>query len=111
MMASSLMEQRWFTPGELAEKLGVSVRTLDAWRRKGRGPRYFKVSYRTVKYAAEDLEVWLQSLRGRTSRGRYREGLERPRDEGRPGVASISFPGPGTRFDQSRRYRIRSERG
>jgi predicted DNA-binding transcriptional regulator AlpA len=107
-MMAPLMEQRWFTPGELAEKLGVSVRTLADWRRKGRGPRYFKVSYRAVKYAAEDLETWLQSLRGRTSGGRYREGLERP-DEGRPVVASIPFPGQ-LRPDRVTRHRIRSER-
>jgi predicted DNA-binding transcriptional regulator AlpA len=110
MMALSLMEQRWFTPGELAEKLGVSVRTLDDWRRKGRGPRYFKVSYRSVKYPAEDVETWLQSLRCPPAGGRYREGLERP-DEGRPVVASGSFPGQDLRPGRCKRHHIRSERG
>jgi predicted DNA-binding transcriptional regulator AlpA len=77
-MASSLMEQRWFTPRALADKLGVSVRTLGDWRRKGRGPLYLQVGYRNVKYPAEDVERWLQSLWGRTNGGRYREGLAFP---------------------------------
>lgn len=45
MTPSALVEQPWLTPRALAEKLGVSVRTLDDWRRDGRGPEYLRVSY------------------------------------------------------------------
>ena len=96
-MAPSLMEQRWFTPRTLAEELGVSVRTLDDWRLSGRGPRYFKVSYRTVKYPAEDVETWLQSHRRWTSGGRYIERRAFPGQEAPPG--------------RCKRHRIKSERG
>jgi predicted DNA-binding transcriptional regulator AlpA len=119
MMAPSLMEQRWFTPRELAEKLGVSVRTLDDWRRKRRGPRCLKVSYRTVKYPAEDLETWLQSLwKGRVSNGRSNEGPERFNQvrrlaQVRPLAPWAQLPGRGALEPNSRhkRHRIKSERG
>lgn len=41
-----------------AEALGISVACLEAWRMKGRGPRFRKVG-RLVKYADIDLEDFL----------------------------------------------------
>ena len=58
-----LMEQKWYTPAQLAGKLGVSIRTLDDWRLDGKGPPFIRVSYRAVMYAFDDVEKWLQSLR------------------------------------------------
>jgi type IV secretory pathway VirB10-like protein len=46
---------RRFTPEEAAEMLAVSMKTLEAWRRLGKGPRFVKLG-RAVRYALEDLE-------------------------------------------------------
>ena len=48
------------TTGEAARALGVSVSCLEAWRIKGRGPRFRKVG-RLVKYADIDLEEFLSA--------------------------------------------------
>src|SRR6266436_6633249 len=62
-MPMPLIQQQWYTPDELARKLGVSVRTLAHWRLEGRGPRFGRVSYRSIKYTAEDVEQWVQFRR------------------------------------------------
>lgn len=46
---------RRFTPEDAADMLAVSVKTLEAWRRLGKGPRFVKLG-RAVRYALEDLE-------------------------------------------------------
>ena len=47
---------------EAAEFLGLSVNTLNGWRRDREGPPYFKVGSRVV-YSVEDLRTWLASRR------------------------------------------------
>lgn len=42
---------------EAAVQLKLSVRTLQAWRLRGGGPRYLKLG-RAVRYAPEILESW-----------------------------------------------------
>jgi len=39
--------------------LGVSKRTLENWRTHGGGPRYLKLTERTVRYRVSDLTLWL----------------------------------------------------
>jgi hypothetical protein len=46
---------RRYTPEEAAEMLAVSMKTLEAWRRLGKGPRFIKLG-RAVRYALDDLE-------------------------------------------------------
>jgi len=41
--------------------LGVSVETLRAWRRLGRGPRYRKIGGRCVRYSVTDLESFVEA--------------------------------------------------
>ena len=41
----------------LADRLGLSVRTLQRWRWKGKGPAYLKLGGRVV-YRLEDVEAW-----------------------------------------------------
>jgi predicted DNA-binding transcriptional regulator AlpA len=50
---------------QAAEALGLSARTLETYRRSGKGPRYVKLGRRT-RYAPEDLAVWVASKK-RTS--------------------------------------------
>lgn len=45
-----------------AEKLGVSVHTLRAWRFQGKGPVYTKLG-RRVLYLPTDLDSYLESCR------------------------------------------------
>lgn len=56
------------TEKEAAQVVGFSVRTLQAWRVRGAGPRFVKVSARCVRYRQRDLEEWVEErLRSSTS--------------------------------------------
>jgi len=56
------------TEKEAAGLLGFSVRTLQAWRVRGGGPQFVKVSARCVRYRQSDLDSWVeQRLRRSTS--------------------------------------------
>jgi predicted DNA-binding transcriptional regulator AlpA len=43
----------------VAEILGLKEDTLTAWRRRGQGPPYVRLSRRAVRYSARDLEAWV----------------------------------------------------
>ena len=47
------------TPEEVAEYLGIPLRSLYNWRYRGVGPRGYKVG-KHVRYDAEDVRAWLQ---------------------------------------------------
>lgn len=49
------------TEKEAAQTLGLSVRTLQGWRRVGGGPRFLSLSRRAVRYRIEDIETWMDS--------------------------------------------------
>jgi predicted DNA-binding transcriptional regulator AlpA len=58
------------TESQAARLLGISVRTLQAWRVRGggSGPRYVRISSRCVRYRVPDLEEWIETrLRNSTS--------------------------------------------
>lgn len=44
---------------EVAERLGLSVATLRAWRQKNRGPRYVRFG-RAVRYLPGDLQSFIE---------------------------------------------------
>lgn len=46
---------------EAAAYLGYSVRALQGWRVRGGGPRFVKVSGRSVRYRRMDLNAWAES--------------------------------------------------
>lgn len=48
------------TPDQLAEALGISVRTLYNWRSQRKGPPGFRVG-RHVRYRRSDVKVWLDA--------------------------------------------------
>lgn len=59
---------------QAAEFLGVSVRTLQAWRVRGGGPRYIKIG-RTVRYQRRELLTFQEAHTvGSTSQLVAREG-------------------------------------
>ena len=46
------------TGKELAELCKVSLRTVESWRQRGKGPKYVKMENGQVRYpASESLEV------------------------------------------------------
>lgn len=47
---------------EAARRSSISVRTLQGWRGKGRGPRFVR-AHRKVLYPRLEFETWLRSER------------------------------------------------
>jgi len=45
---------------EAADFLGYGVRALRNWRVRGGGPRYVKVSARSIRYRRRDLIAWAE---------------------------------------------------
>jgi predicted DNA-binding transcriptional regulator AlpA len=43
---------------EAADYLGYSVRALQNWRLRGGGPRFVRVSRRSIRYRRRDLNAW-----------------------------------------------------
>ncbi len=50
---------------QVAARLGLKVATLRRWRWAGRGPPFFKLGS-AIRYAAEDIDAFIQAAR-RTS--------------------------------------------
>jgi predicted DNA-binding transcriptional regulator AlpA len=54
-MTDDLLDQR-----QAAARLGLpSSRTLEAWRLRGYGPPFLRLSPRLVRYRASDIDRWL----------------------------------------------------
>lgn len=39
--------------------LGYTIRALQNWRRRGGGPRYVKISEKSIRYQPRDLQAWI----------------------------------------------------
>jgi excisionase family DNA binding protein len=50
---------RALTEREVAERLGLSVATLRAWRHRGKGPRYLRLG-RSVRYLPSDVAEFVR---------------------------------------------------
>jgi predicted DNA-binding transcriptional regulator AlpA len=62
------------TENQAADFLGISVRTLQAWRVRGGGPRYVKIG-RSVRYQRRELTAFQKvHTIGSTSESGAREG-------------------------------------
>lgn len=55
-------KQLYFDEKALALRLGVEVKTLQNWRGKGIGPRFFKIG-RSVRYRLRDIVAYQRSLK------------------------------------------------
>jgi len=55
-----MAENQLLTPKEAAERLQVSIRTLEAWRKKDIGLRYYVLNTNTVRYSHEGILEFLQ---------------------------------------------------
>ena len=46
---------------QVAQRLGVSIATVRRWRSLKAGPRFRRIGT-SVRYATDDLRVWIESL-------------------------------------------------
>ncbi len=60
-MTVRTLPERYLTPAEVAELLGVPVETLYQWRRKRTGPPAFRVG-RHLRYDPVRLRQWVDGL-------------------------------------------------
>lgn len=51
------MTEKLLSPGDLAEREGVPLKTIYAWNYVGSGPRYLRVG-RFVRYRLADVVAW-----------------------------------------------------
>jgi len=49
------------TSKETAHLLGVRLGTLEAWRTRGLGPRFIRISSRCIRYEPGALREWMAS--------------------------------------------------
>jgi predicted DNA-binding transcriptional regulator AlpA len=52
------MKRRGITTPEAGEYVGCSAAALRAWRKSGRGPRFFRAG-RLIRYRIQDLDEWI----------------------------------------------------
>ena len=52
---------------EAARLLGLTPRTLEAWRHRGGGPPFIPLSRRAIRYRRGDLIDWAQERRVRST--------------------------------------------
>ena len=58
MKQNPLSQTPMLNEQEAAAILGLSRRTLQAWRRLGKGPKYKKLGERAVRYELETLQAF-----------------------------------------------------
>jgi len=59
---SGPLDDELLTVEEVAERLRISRKTLDSWRRIKTGPRWIPIGRRTV-YSRRDVDEWLKEQR------------------------------------------------
>ena len=69
----SLSSTKLLNEQAVADRLGVSVRTIQHWRLVGGGPVFIKVG-RCVRYADEDLTEFMNGQRRRSTSERVYSG-------------------------------------
>ena len=53
-------DQQLLRQEEVARILNLSPRTLEAWRHRGGGPRYLKLTARCIRYRLSDIRTFQQ---------------------------------------------------
>jgi hypothetical protein len=54
-------EDNLLTPAQAAGQLGVSEGVLERWRGTGDGPRFARLSRKTIRYRTEDLAAFVEN--------------------------------------------------
>lgn len=96
---SNNINERWLTRGELADRLGLPVKTLARWASKGTGPLYARMG-RHVRYRLSDVLEW-EAAQVEDRRGAVLVGLpRRPAGRARP-PSTYALETPGGAHDDS----------
>jgi len=53
------MNEKVMTEKQASDYLQLTTRTLQAWRYRGGGPKYIRVSSKCVRYRQSDIDKWL----------------------------------------------------
>jgi predicted DNA-binding transcriptional regulator AlpA len=61
--ANDHTDQKPLQTSDVAKLLGVSVRTVQDWRRSNRGPIYHRLSPQLIRYYQSDLDTWIEASR------------------------------------------------
>lgn len=57
---------RYLNEKELAVMLGVSVRTLQGWRLRRKGPPFRRLCGDAIRYQVDEVEAWFAAQPGMT---------------------------------------------
>ena len=60
---SDLSGDDLLTTQDVATFIGVSVRTVESWRQKGKPPKYKRFSHKLLRYRAEDVKKFINQKR------------------------------------------------
>jgi predicted DNA-binding transcriptional regulator AlpA len=52
---------KFLTQEETAQRLNLTQRTLERWRRIGEGPRFVRLGPRRIAYREVDLDAWAEA--------------------------------------------------
>jgi len=55
------MDAKYMTRSEAARYIGVSEQALEQMATRGTGPKFAKLSTRTVRYRVCDVDEWIES--------------------------------------------------
>lgn len=55
-----MSDTKWLGPKDIADELGIPIRTVYQWSTKGTGPRAAKIG-RHLRYRRADLERWIEA--------------------------------------------------
>lgn len=61
----SFREPSLLTQAEAAKRLGVHVNTLGQWRKRGSGPKWYRIGPKLIRYDESDVERWIQEMKDR----------------------------------------------
>ena len=59
-MVQSQLQPRFLNETQLADLIGLSLKTLRNWRNMGKGPTFRKWEGGAVRYSSADVEKWIQ---------------------------------------------------
>ena len=66
------MQNELMTERQAADYLQITIRTTQAWRYRGGGPRFVRISSRCVRYRKPDLDAWIDERMARNTSDRTR---------------------------------------